>query len=184
MPRLFLASVANGHRRHEQRARRSAGNHPTIKTIKLEWNCIGLTFPVPGIIDRQWRPGSFPEKYSEFRQGYAQALEAARRAREKTTPAGRAYVDYWIGRLEFGVGYFDTVEAVRLAATAEKSGDRAEALRNAEDALGKAQRALEAFVRVARDRSDYGTIATLDEYVWRPLKARVAGLKKHGTSNT
>ena len=49
------------------------------------------------------------------RQGYQRALEAAQKARAKTKPEGRSYVDYWIGRLEFGMGYLDTIAAVRRA---------------------------------------------------------------------
>src|SRR5262249_31194985 len=54
---------------------------------------------------------------------------------------------------------------------------QAEALRHAETALATMRTALEAYARVARDRSDLGALATMAEYVDRPLKAKVAQLK-------
>ena len=147
-------------------------------TIFLEWNAMGLTFPVPGIIMRQWGASPMPDAYVEARAGYRRALEAARRAREKSTERGYGYIDYWIGRLEFGAGYFDTIEAVRRAAAVEKAGDWAKAAKAAEEALATARGALGAYARVARDRSDYGTLAVLNQYVYRPLQHKVAELKK------
>ena len=38
--------------------------------------------------------------------------------------------------------------------------------------------AIEAHVRVARDRSDLGAIAVLNEYAYRPLRAKLEELKK------
>ena len=37
----------------------------------------------------------------------------------------------------------------------------------------------EAYAQVARDRSDYGAIATMAEYVYRPLKDKVSNLSAH-----
>ena len=118
-----------------------------------------------------------PEAYVKARAGYQRALDAARRAREKTPVGNRDYVNYWAGRLEFGVGYLDTIEAFRRGATAEQEGDAAGALRFAREALAKGISALESYARVARDQSDRGAIATMGEYVYRPLKAKVQELQ-------
>ena len=146
-------------------------------SIVLEWHANGLAFPIPGMIMKHWRPGPMNEKYAEARTGYQRALQAVRRAREKTPEEKRDYVDYWISRLEFGAGYFDTIEAVCRAATAEKAGKPIEAYENTKDALTKARLALEAFARVARDQSDRGAIATLNEYVYRPLRTKEQEMK-------
>jgi hypothetical protein len=145
-------------------------------TVGLEFDALGLTFPVPGMIMSQWAPGPTPQPVESARQGYQRALEAAGEARGVCAASGRAYVDYWIGRLAFGVGYMNTIAAVRAAATAEKAGDRAGALRNAQEALGMATAAIEAFAGVARNQSDRAMVAVVDEYVWRPLKAKVSEL--------
>lgn len=145
-------------------------------TIGLEWHGLGLTFPVPGMIMRHWSPGSLPPEWVAARQGYQRALAAAKRARQKVRPSGRHYVDYWVGRLEFGIGYLDTLEAVRQAATAEAE-KKPEALPLAEKALKTARRALASYARVAQDQSDRGALAILNEYVYRPLQAKLAELK-------
>lgn len=147
-------------------------------TVDLEWHGLGLTFPVPGMIAKEWTPHPLAAELAAVRCRYQRALATTRQALGKTKDdQGRRYVDYWIGRLEFGSGYLDMVEAVRRAAVAESEKKPAEALRQAETALSLARRALENYARVARDQSDRGTIATLAEYVYRPLKERVAKLK-------
>jgi hypothetical protein len=149
-----------------------------LATINLEWNNLGFTFPVPGMMMKNWKPGPMPADLVEDRSSYQRALEAARRALARATPAGRSYVDYWVGRLEFAVGYIDTVEEVRRAASAEAAKKPEETLPYAATALADARRALEAYARVARDPSDRGAIAVMNEYVYRPLKAKVAELGK------
>ena len=132
---------------------------------------LGLTFPVPGMMSKHWRPGPFPEELSRDRDGYRKALEALRRAE------GREFVEYWRGRLEFGIGYLDAVELAMRAANLEVEGRLGEALKVAEEAMGSVRRALEAYARVAVDRSDLGAIATMGEYVWRWLKWKVEELR-------
>jgi len=146
-------------------------------TIQLEWHGLGLTFPVPGMIMKHWTPDPVPPELLKVRQHYQTALEAARRALAKAPAAGRDYVQYWIGRLEFGIGYLDTVAMVRQAAAAEKQNNASAALAHAQSALARVRTAIEAYARVARDQSDRGAIATMAEYVYRPLKAKADSLK-------
>ena len=155
-------------------------------TVGLEWHGLGLTFPVPGMMMKHWTPRSMPAELIEDRRSYERALAAARRAQAKVhiqphssseVASSSSYVDYWVGRLEFGIGYLDTIEAVRRAATAEDDEKLSEALMLAETALATARRSLESYARVARDQSDRGAIAVMSEYVYRPLKAKLAELK-------
>ena len=155
-------------------------------TVILEHHGLGLTFPVPGMITKHWTSQAMPEKLREVQAGYQRGLEAARRAGDQSNEAGKIYVDYWVGRLEFGVGYLDLIKTVRAAASAEASQHYDEALRQAELALVKSRHALETYARVARDRSDYGAIATMGEYVYRPLQKKVHQLREsvdHGQEN-
>ena len=147
-------------------------------TVALEAHGLGLTFPVPGMLTKHWTPQPMSDELVEDRQGYQRALEAACRAREKTQPSGRNYVDYWIGRLKFGVGYLDMISAVHRAAIAEADRKAAEAVQQAEAALATARQALEAYAHVVRDQSDCGAIAVMNEYVYRPLKEKVAASQK------
>ncbi len=148
-------------------------------TETLEWHGLGLTFTVPGMMMKHWTPGGLSPELKWVRPHYQAALDAAQIALSKTTPAGKPYIDYWVGRLEFGIQYMDAVEAVRSAATAEASGDAVGAQAEAVRALDLVTRALESFARVARDRSDKGAIAVMNEYVYRPLRAKVAALNQN-----
>ena len=147
-------------------------------TIALEEHGLGLTFPVPGMLTKHWTPQPMSDELVADRQGYQRALDAAYRARKKVQPAGQSYVDYWIGRLRFGIGYLDMIAAVHRAAIAETDGKPVDAIQNAETALAIAREALEAYADVVRDQSDRGAIAVMNEYVYRPLKEKVVALQE------
>ena len=147
-------------------------------TVALEDHGLGLTFPVPGMLTKHWTPQPMSDELVADRQAYQQALDAAYRARSKTQPLGQSYIDYWIGRLKFGIGYLDMIAAVRRAAIAEDDRKAAEAVQHAETALAAAREALEAYADVVRDQSDRGAIAVMNEYVYRPLKDKIAALQK------
>ena len=147
-------------------------------TIALEDHGLGLTFPVPGMLTKHWTPQPMSEELVEDQRGYQQALDAAYRAREKALPSGQSYIDYWIGRLKFGIGYLDMIAAVRHAAIAEANGNPVDAIQNAEAALATARGALEAYADIVRDQSDRGAIAVMNEYVYRPLKEKVMALRE------
>ena len=152
----------------------------------LELHCLGLAFATPGMFTKHERPGPMPESYAKVREGYRRALVPARAAAAKSRPAGKAFAEYWVGRLEFGVGYFDCIEALRRATTlkaqAEKlkqSGDAEAAAQTHAEAVTAMNRTvdlsrsmLQSYARVAADQSDRGAIATMAEYVYRPLKAK------------
>ncbi|NUQ64277.1 MAG: hypothetical protein HUU20_17545 [Pirellulales bacterium] len=147
-------------------------------TVALEWHGLGFTFPVPGMITKHWQPEPLAEELAAVRGHYQRALAAARRAGQTSSAEGRPYVDYWTGRLEFGIGYFDAVHSFRLAAKANHDGRKADAIQHAQSALDHARSALDAYARVAQDQSDRGAIATMAEYVDRPLKAKLEELRK------
>jgi hypothetical protein len=67
--------------------------------------------------------------------------------------------------------------AVRQASIAETNGKPAEANHHAKIALEFACRAL-AYANVAQDRSDLGSIAVMNEYVHRPLKAKISEMNQ------
>ena len=152
---------------------------------------MGLTFPVPNMMMRQWSPGPLSKELVEDRAGYRRALAAVRRVPEPSRREGRAYVHYWIGRLEFAVGYLDAIEAVKKAATAWQAAQEAKAKKDPQalkthlaEAMGQARiaqttafRAIEAFANVAKNRCDLGAIATMAEYVYRPLKRKAEQLR-------
>ena len=146
-------------------------------TVILEWNGLGLTFTTPQMMMQHWIPGTMSPELKSVAPRYQAALDASRRALGRTEASGKGYVSYWIGRLEFGIHYLSAIEAVRAAATAESALDHAGALSKATQALDLMKVGLTAYANVARDRSDKGAIAVMNEYVIRPLQAKVTALK-------
>ena len=67
-----------------------------------------------------------------------------------------------MGRLEFALGYADTVEALYRGALAEEKGEREVALSHARSGLESLRQATESYARVARNRTDLGAIAVLE----------------------
>jgi hypothetical protein len=106
-------------------------------------------------------------------------------------PEGKAYVQYWTGRLRFAVEYFDAIEAVKKAATAGKAANDAkakgenreyraklaEAVELANAAHAAAFEAIDTFAGVARNQADCGAVATMAEYVCRALARKTESLR-------
>jgi len=139
---------------------------------------VPFAFYVPGMMMKFWRPRPIPAYLSRVQRDYGQALEAARRAAAKSKPEGRWYPDFWVGRLEFALGYANAVEALHRGAAAEAAKKPGEALAEAEKAMASVRSAVESYARVARNRTDLGAIAVMNEYGYRALKAKIAELKK------
>ncbi|MCF6286373.1 MAG: hypothetical protein L3K26_14450, partial [Candidatus Hydrogenedentes bacterium] len=161
-------------------------------TIALEDHGMGLAFPWPGMVMiSHWQPRPFEKLMPEDVAGYKRALAAVRNVPTPSRPEGKAYLRYWEGRLDFGVGYLEALQSVKQGAIAEKAahdardaGDKqgyrdnlGEALRHAEAALTTMIRAINTFADVAKDRADAGAVATMGEFVYRPLKKKVAELR-------
>jgi|GEM_PF-310642 len=161
-------------------------------TAALEDHGLGLGFPVPSLIMGRWAPDSFTGELAEDREKYRRALAAVQKVPPPPGREGRDYVDYWTGRLRFAIRYFDMLEAVAAAAAAEQAtrdtrqaGDENGFRKQAAEAFDKAVaartcsfEAIETFAAVARNQSDRGTVATMAEYIYRPLKAKVEELRK------
>jgi hypothetical protein len=145
-------------------------------TLLLEEHGLGFAFPTPNMLMQHWTAQPLDPAFTEVGHRYRTALDAAREAEKVSSDSGRPLARYWIGRLRFGAGYLDAVQAVRRAAAAEASGKSDEPSREAKDALAKLRESLEAYANVARDRSDRGAIAVLAEYAYRPHAAKVAKL--------
>ncbi|MCC6695452.1 MAG: exo-alpha-sialidase [Candidatus Hydrogenedentes bacterium] len=160
-------------------------------TIGLEDHGLGLGFPVPNMMMRYWTPGPFPNTFAEDRAGYERALAALRKAPAPQSEAGRAGIAYWTGRLQFAIGFFDTLELIGKAATAEQAAKDAkqqgddvafvtaltEAVEPADAAQKRAYQAIDTLASVAKNQSDRGAVATLAEYAYRPLKQKATELR-------
>jgi len=160
-------------------------------TRHLNAHGLGLTFPIPGMIAKHLSPGTLSKELVRDREGYRRTLAAANRALEKSSERGASYVQYWIGRLEFGIGYIDCIEAARKLANAksrlelarekadpaEVADRRREAVERANEALHMSVEMLNSLASVSRNQSDRGAIAVMNQYVYRPLRQQVRQLQ-------
>lgn len=160
-------------------------------TTRLEDHGMAITFPTPNMMTRQWAPEAMPEPLVEDQAIYRRALAAVCKVPTPSRPEGKAYVQYWTGRLEFAVQYFDAIAAVKKAATAEKAAhdakaqgdDRqyraklADALQHAQAAHDAAFQAIDTYASVAKNRADAGAVATMAEFVCRALHGKIEQLR-------
>jgi hypothetical protein len=147
-------------------------------TVTLEWNGLGLTFTDPAMMMKHWSAGELSPELKSVTPRYQAALDAAKRGLAKSRDSGKPYVNYWIGRLQFGIDYMNAIEAVKSAATLESKTDIDGAIKEGSRAIDLMKHALEAYASVARDRSDKGAIAVMNEYVYRKLITKVEALKE------
>lgn len=126
-------------------------------------HAFGLGFPVPETAVHHWINGQeFPEELAEDREQWRQALAHARRGREVAT-RGHDYLDYLIGRLEFGICFLDMVEQLRKGGRTNRGGDHQGALECLERSVDLAHQVVGIHARITRDGTDLGTLAQLNE---------------------
>lgn len=160
-------------------------------TVIMETSALWLAAPSPGLIMNHWHPGALSAAFADIRDGCRRTLAALQGVPEQKRAAGREYLAYWTGRIRFGIGFIDTLEAVKKAATLEaeataarkagEAGVHRAKLKAAADASAAAKstafEAIEYFAAVARNRADYGAIVTLAESIYRPLKRKAESLQ-------
>ena len=160
-------------------------------TRNLNGHGLGLTFPVPSMISKHLSPGSLSDQLVKDRNGYRRGLVAAKKALAKSSDRGKPYVQYWIGRLEFGIGYIDCIDAAKQLANAKAelklaqdkeneavvTAKRRIAVARADAALKISVDMLNALASVARNQSDLGAIAVMNEYIYRRLQEQLQDLQ-------
>jgi hypothetical protein len=148
-------------------------------THLIDENDIGFTFPVPGVVMKHYEAKSPPPAWwKKVRDLYAGAMDEMLRGIQRAHPHGRPFLYYHSKRLEFAVEYLNSVEALRLAGAARARGDRQRQRENLEKAVEAMYGALSALGEAARDNSDRGGIAVLNEYGYRPLKAELEAVER------
>lgn len=133
-----------------------------------------------GMLLKHMMVGEMPPVMEQARKGYQQALRLAQKARAASKSAGRWYVDFWIGRLEFAIAYMSCAQDVQRIANVQKQKDHVLFTSLADQAVDTLESGLRAYARVARNQTDIGAIATVNEFARRPLKARSWAYHAHG----
>lgn len=128
--------------------------------------------PQLGIVDEETMLGQDIAANAEWpgkvRTLYTNAMNEMYRANSRSRGGARAITLYYAKRCEFGLHFMTCVEALQKSRKPGLSEDEITAqLEAAHEALYSAQNAL---AEVARDQSDRGIIAVVNEFGYRPLK--------------
>lgn len=149
-------------------------------TETIDQNDLGFTFPVPGMVMRHYNAEPTPPWWKTVRELYTGAMDEVYRAntRARDGVKARPYMVYHAKRLEFAMFYMMSIEALRSAGQAKAKGDVKQQLEQLQTATETMYDGLSAYSEVARDQSDRGVIAVLNEYGYRPLRKELDALKK------
>jgi len=147
-------------------------------TRGLDQHGLGFGFPVPGMMTKHYASGGLSAAIKQDQELYRQALQHMEQARQSSRPAGRAYIDCFVGRLRFAVRYLDAADAYGATATAERANKPADARRHINAAYTAIREALEAYVATVKDHGDLGAVALMNEYCYRPIRDKRNELRK------
>lgn len=140
-------------------------------TDLIDENDIGFTFPVPGVVLKHYAATEPPPAWwAKVKTNYAKAMDEMYRGNTRARQGARPFTLYYAKRLEFAVHYLTSIEAVRNAGVAKAKGDKDAQIAELEKAIEAMYNALSAYSEVARDQSDRGVIAVLNEYGYRALQ--------------
>lgn len=143
-------------------------------TDLIDRNDIGFSFPVPNVVMKHYAATEpAPAWWGETKSLYAKAMDEMYRGNTRARQGARPFTLYYAKRLEFAVQYLTSIEAVRAAGVAKSKGNRDEQIAQLEKAIEALYGGLNAYAEVARDQSDRGVIAVLNEYGYRRLVAEL-----------
>jgi outer membrane protein assembly factor BamB len=129
-----------------------------------------LGIPAPDMLLRHLNAkGAVPEWLTQVKTHYLNAMNEMYRANTRAREGSRSFTLYNAKRLEFT---FHLISAIESLHKAHDSAMRAEALEAAQDSI---YNALNSWSDVARDSSDRGGIALLNEFGYRPLAKTIKG---------
>lgn len=133
-----------------------------------------FAFPAPDVVMKHYAAAApAPAWWADVRTAYARAMDEMYRGNTRAREGARPFTLYYAKRLEFAVHYMTSLEALRAAGAAKAKGDQDEQLAQLEKAVESMYNALNAYGEVARDPSDRGVIAVLNEFGYRKLVAEL-----------
>ena len=112
-----------------------------------------------------------PAWWQEVTDAYTQYMIELFRAQGAVDGDAGPLLFYYAKRGEYVLEYLAAVQAVRAAAIAKAAGDMDKAGEQLTEALEQTYNCINTLADVARDQSDRGLIAVLNEYAYRPLLA-------------
>lgn len=154
----------------------SASVHKALEQLRsaaqlTEENDKLFSIPSPDMILKHYEDTApAPQWWSKVRDLYLGGMNDMYRANSRAREGGRSYSLYLARRCEFGFEYMNCIDATRKAAIAGDKKDRTEQRAQLEKAIESINGACAALAAVARDPSDRGMIAMLNEFGYRPLQ--------------
>ncbi len=134
--------------------------------------------PVPGVMMKHYyQDGLAPAWWAETLSRYGEAYNEVGRALHGSTLGGRPQMTYTLKRVVFGLLYFRTLQALRLAGDARQKGEAEQELEQVETALDFMYDGLRAMAEQTRSHSDLGAIAVLNAYGYHPILRKVNELQ-------
>ena len=110
-----------------------------------------------------------PAWWTEAKTLYTTAMNEMYRGNTRARDGARPFILYHAKRFEFAQHYMTSMEAARKAGNAKAKGDKEARSAAIEQAVEAMYNALNALGDVARDPSDRGSIAVLNEFAYKPL---------------
>ena len=140
-------------------------------SLLIDQNDINCSVPSKDVIMKHYASSeAVPEWWGKASGFYADAMNEMYRVNTRSREGNRDFSLYLARRFEFGMEYFNCLQAVRKAGIARSKGDKETQMAELEKAVESMHGALNALSAVARSNSDRGVIAVLNEYGYRPLK--------------
>ncbi len=162
----------------------SASVHKAIEQLRsasklIEENDRQFGMPSPDMILKHYADKApAPQWWSQVRDLYLGGMNDMYRANSRAREGGRSYSLYLARRCEFGFEVVNCIDATRKAAIAGDKKDRTEQRAQLEKAIESINGACAALAAVARDPSDRGMIAVLNEFGYRPLQKELEKLEE------
>lgn len=139
----------------------------------IEKESQGFASPAPGMVLQHASGTEVPPWWTQVQTLYTDAMNEMYRGNTRAREGGRNFILYYARRYEFGLTYMASLQAFRLASIAKSKGDSDLQQQHLESSVEGMYNALGAFSEVARDPSDRGVIALLNEFAYRPLSAKL-----------
>lgn len=115
-----------------------------------------------------------PAWWLEVQDHFLNAMNEMYRANTRAREGGRSFTLYHARQFEFAYEAMNVLQAQRNAAIAHQEKDTPREIAELEKAIESLNNGLNAMAAVARNNSDRGLIAVLNEYCYRPLKKKLA----------
>ncbi|HUP81911.1 MAG TPA: hypothetical protein VM260_25390, partial [Pirellula sp.] len=136
-----------------------------------------FSLPSPDMILKHYVQSTpAPAWWSKVRDLYLGGMNEMYRANTRARDGGRSYSLYLARRCEFGYEYMNCIDATRSAAIARDKKDSKDQRAQLEKAVESMNAACVALSAIARDPSDRGMIAVLNEFGYRPLQKELEKL--------